>query len=217
MRRVPARIRGEGPPRAAQPARHRVADRHLRGSRAGGRRRPARRRLPRLRPRGEARAHGADAGHGARPAGEPLRRRLHARPLRPRGEPRRGARRRPRRGGGEAQRPAHGGARGRWDDRADGALALARGLRGRRPPREGPHPRRRRVPDRPLAAGGAPDRRHAARRLPLVTAHQPLAVPLPPGARWDLARRLLTRDAREARGLACLPQPDRWHDDAGRG
>ena len=64
--------------------------------RGGDRRRSglAGRRLPRLRPRGPPRADGAAAGGRARLPGEPLRRRGHARPLRPRRERRRGHRRR---------------------------------------------------------------------------------------------------------------------------
>ena len=54
----------------------------------------------------------------------------------------------------EVERRARGPRRGR----AHATLAFARGLRGRGPPREGAHPRRRRLPDRPLPAGGAADR-----------------------------------------------------------
>ena len=43
---------------------------------------------------------------------------------------------------------------------------------------KGAHPRRRCLPDRPLAASGAADGRHGARALPLSPAHQPLALPL---------------------------------------
>ena len=55
-----------------------------------------------------------------------------------------------------------------------------------------------------------------ARRLPRAPAHQPVAVPVPARARRPRARRLVARDAREGRGTAGEPQPDRRHDRARR-
>ena len=64
----------------------------------------------------------------------------------------------------------------------------------------GAHPRRRRVPGRPLAARGAADVRVRARALPGAAPRQPLALPLPARARRARAGRLLARDARQVRG-----------------
>ena len=57
-------------------------------------------------------------------------------------------------------------------------------------------------------------RRLAARDLPRAAARQPVAVPLPARARRHRARRLVARDAREARGRARHAQPDRGLDAA---
>ena len=52
------------------------------------------------------------------------------------------------------------------------------------------------------------------RPLPLASTHQPLAVPLPPRARRDRARRLLAGDAREARRPARKRESDRRYHRA---
>ena len=64
---------------------------------------------------------------------------------------------------------------------------------------QGAHRRRRRVPDRALAARGAADVGLAARRLPRAPARQPVAVPLPARAGRDRARRLVAGAARRLR------------------
>ena len=83
--------------------------------------------------------------------------------------------------------------------------------------REGAHPRGRRVPDRALAARRAADPAVRARALPHAPPHQPVAVPLPARARRPRARRLLARDARQARGPPRRAEPDRRHDAPRRG
>ena len=141
-----------------------------------------------------------DDGPGA--PGEPLRRRRHARPLRPR------RRASPRCSPATADEVAAllGAPRSpsrRQRPRAASRPALPRAGRAtrRRVRRAKEHiRRRRRVPDRPLAAGRAADRRLGARALPRAPPDQPLAVPLPARARRPRARRLLARDARQARG-----------------
>ena len=212
---LPARVGRAGP--ARPPLVHRLghAARLLRGGR-GARR--AGRRLPRLRPRREARADRAAARRRPRPAGEPLRRRRDARPLRPRQRHGRGA----------------GGRRGR-DRRAARRRACVSETQA--PPRSaqpcggrptGPrtkgrgadpraHPRRGRLPGRALAAGGAADVGVRARALPGAAPRQPLAVPLPARARRARARRLLAGDARQVRGRPREPEPDRGHDASRRG
>ena len=77
--------------------------------------------------------------------------------------------------------------------------------------------RGRRVPDRRLAAGRAPDVGERARPLPLAPPRQPLAVPLPARAGRARTGRLLTRDPGEVRGQGRQPQPDRRHDAPRRG
>ena len=96
---------------------------------------------------------------GPRPAREPLRRRRHARPLRPRARDRRGALRRRRRGRGAARGPQPLGRRRPADARGLDPPASRRGTStsARVVQREGAHPRGRRVPDRPLAARRAAD------------------------------------------------------------
>ena len=197
-RRVPARIRRAGPPRPLLVRRQRRPPRHARRGRSARR---ARRRLPRLRPRRSARADGAAAGRRPRPAGEPFRRRRHAPPVRPRPLGRRGARGRSRRGRGAA-RGSRAVAAGR--SRPSRAATTRRfaepgRLRARRRALQGAHPRGRRVPDRPLTARGAADRRLAALGLPLAAPRQPVAVSLPARARRLRAGRLVARDARQAR------------------
>ena len=81
---------------------------------------------------------------------------------------------------------------------------------------QGAHPRGRRLPDRALAARRAPHRRLGALRLPGAAAREPVAVPVPARARRRRARRLVARDAREARGHARVGEPDRRLDQAGR-
>ena len=76
---------------------------------------------------------------------------------------------------------------------------------------------RRRVPDRPLAARRAAHRRLAGRALPRAAPRQPVAVPVPARARRRRARRLVARDARQARREARVGEPDRGLDRAGRG
>ena len=61
-----------------------------------------------------------------------------------------------------------------------------------------------------------PDVGERARPLPLAPPRQPLAVPLPSGAGWSGADRLLTRDPGEGRGQGRLAQPDRRDDAPGR-
>ena len=82
---------------------------------------------------------------------------------------------------------------------------------------EGAHPRRRRLPDRPLPARRAADLGDRARALPLAAPRQPLAVPLPARARRARPRRLLAGDARQGRGATGLAEPDRWDDAPRRG
>ena len=186
-----------------------------RGGRSRGRR-PGRG-LPRLRPRRPPRADGAAPRRRPRPAREPLRRRAHPRPLRsPRG-PGRGPRGRPRRGRRATRRPA-GRAPGldRSRRRAAPALSVPGPVRARRAAGQGLHPGGRRIPDRPLTARRAADGGVGSGDLPGAPARQPLAVPLPARARRRRPRRLLARDARQARGNAGQRQPDRG-DDAARG
>ena len=150
--------------------------------------------------------------------GEPLRGRRHARPLRPRRRARRGARRR-RRGD---RRPARGRAsrgvastRGRRAGRC-GASPSASATRRWCAIVPGAHRRGRRLPDRALAARGAADVGHPARRLPRAAARQPVAVPLPARPRRARAGRLLARAARRVRGRSREPLPHRRHDGARR-
>ena len=82
------------------------------------------------------------------------------------------------------------------------ALPVLGRLRAGGRPREAPHPGRRRVPDRALAAGRAADVGERARPLPLAPPGQPLAVPLPARAGRAGADRLVTRDPREGRRAA---------------
>ena len=132
---------------------------------------------------------------------------------------RRGARRRPGRGRAAARlapvvrRPAPAAAP-RRDARASPSREAyeASVVRGEARDRRG-----RRVPDRPLPAGGAADRR--LRRSALYRALRrvnpsPYLFLLELGA-GPRARRLLARDAREARGPPREPEPDRG-DDARR-
>ncbi len=152
---------------------------------------------------------------GPGPPDEPVRRRRHADPLRPRRRPRRGALRRPGGAAGAAGRARSGAAAGRAaagrpDAPAPGPLRVrARGAR-----REGAHPRRRRLPDRALAARRAADLGERARALPHAPPREPVAVPLPARARRPGADRLLARDARQGRGPPREPEPDRRHDPA---
>ena len=153
-----------------------------------------------------------DAGIGA--AGEPLRRRRRAPALRPRarrlgGAARRagrdrGAPRGERRAAGCELRPPVGRRLRRFPDRATHEAGVE--------PLQGAHPRRRRVPDRAVAARRAADVGDGARDLPRPAADQPVAVHVPARARGVRAGRLLTRDAREARGDARVAEPDRGND-----
>ena len=63
-------------------------------------------------------------------------------------------------------------------------------------------------------SGPSADGRLTPRPLPLASTHQPLAVPLPPRARRDRARRLLAGDAREARGRPRKRESDRRYHRA---
>ena len=179
--------------------------------------RAADRRLPRLRPRGEARADGAAARRRAaasRRAASSSARRSSASttaPASPRCSPAIAEeiagrleagipwRREPRGTAGPISRSPDRGALHR-DGRA----------------REGAHRGRRRLPVRPLAAGRAADLRLAARHLPRPPARQPVALPLPARARRDRARRLLARAARRLRERPRQLLPDRRHDRAHR-
>ena len=217
---LPARVRGEGAAGPAQPASapargSSTFDEAEREVAAG----PTGRRLPRLRPRRRARADGAAARHGPGlpesrfVVADTLVRFDHAASVAEvlAGDP---ASVSERLAADVAAEPPAAGVRAR----PDAALprrgeAYEAGVRTR----EGAHPGRRRVPDRPLAAGGAPDRRLRARALPLAPPHQPLALPLPARAGRRLARRLLAGDAGQARRHARVPQPDRRDDDARRG
>ena len=62
-------------------------------------------------------------------------------------------------------------------------LPVAGALRGDGAHLPGAHRRGRRVPDRPLAAGGAADVGEPARRVPRAPPREPVAVPLPARAR----------------------------------
>ena len=95
---------------------------------------------------------------GPRPAREPLRRRRHARPLRPRprASPRCCAAIRRDRGAARERRGAASGARVRPRPR-DAALPRAGRVRGGRARVQGAHPAGRRLPDRALAARRAAD------------------------------------------------------------
>src|SRR3954447_18839993 len=185
--------------------------------RGGGKLRAAGGRLPRLRARGAAGADGAGAGRGSRPARQPFRRRRDARPLRPRAGDGRGALRRP---GGRRSAARGAAAVGRAGVAlavgVDAPAAVAPRVRARRRESEGAHPRRRRVPDRALAAGRTTNVRKRARALPLVAAGEPLALPVPARAGRPGARRLLAGDARQGRGAARLTESDRGHHAAGR-
>ena len=82
---------------------------------------------------------------------------------------------------------------------------------------EGLHPRGRRVPDRRLAARRAADVGLRARALSRAAPRQPVAVPLPAGARRVVADRLVAGDGRQVRRPARGAEPDRRLDRAGRG
>ena len=213
-RELHPRVGRAGPARPQLVDGSRLAHRRLR---RGDRARAADRRLPRLRPRGAARADGAAARGRPWLPGEPRDRLRHARPLRPRSRRGRGARRRCR-GDRRAPRGGHRLApRAARHRRADPALARPRPLHRDGRVREGAHRRGRRLPVRPLAAGRAADVGHAARRLPGAPARQPVALPVPARARRDRARRLLARAARRLRERPRQPLPDRGHDRADRG
>ena len=133
-------------------------------------------------------------------AREPLRRRRHAHPLRPRARPRRG----PERRRGRDRRAA---------PRAAPDLQTAPDGKGgptRRSPGRFEYERGVEQAKRHIRAGDAfqivlSQRARAAdagvrdRPLPLAPARQPVAVPLPARARRPGARRLLARDARQGR------------------
>ena len=193
----------------------RLAARHLRG---GGEPRRAGRRLPRLRPRGEARADGSSPRRRRRASGEPVRRRRHARPLRPRQRHGRRARRRP----------------GRDRDEARERRLCYRNTISPRGTECGATPTRRTYEDgvrrikELIRAGDAfqvvlsqraerTTSASARRALPCAPPRQPLAVPLPARARGARADRLLARDAGQVRGRDGEPEPDRRYDRAGRG
>ena len=97
------------------------------------------------------------------------------------------------------------------------ALSLSGGLRARafagRRNTSGPGTRSRSW----FPRGGATDGRLCPRALPVASPNQSLAIPLPARARRHRARRLLARDARQARRHAGEPEPDRGHDPPGRG
>ena len=124
--------------------------------------RRAGRRLRLLRLRREARADGAAAGRGARPAREPPRRRRLARPLRSRARRRRGAARRCRGDTRPAATGAAASAAGVRRELADRALPLARGVRAGRSRLQGAHPRAA-MPSR-SSSRSAPSGRPRSRR-----------------------------------------------------
>ncbi len=211
---LPARVGRAGQARAALLHRLRRSARLLRG---GGDARRARGRLPRVRPHREARADGGASRRRPGAAGEPLRRRRDTRPLRPRQRHGGRACRRRRRDRSAARKRAcvseTQSPLGALNHAADARSGHVR--KGRRAdPRA--HPRRGRVPGRPLAACGAPDVRVRARALPGAAPRQPLALPLPPRARRARAGGLLAGDARQVRGRPSQPEPDRGHDAPGR-
>ena len=163
------------------------------------------------------RADRAGAGRGPRPAREPLRRRRHARPLRPRPRDGRGALRRPSRGRGAARGAAAFGRTGLAHAVGlDPPAAFAPPVRARGRQGEGAHPRRRRLPGRALAAGRAADLGQRARALPLAAPGQPVALSVPARARRPGAGRLLARDAGQGRGPPRVAEPDRGDDAARR-
>ena len=173
------------------------------------------RRLSRLRLRRRARADGAAARRRGRPAREPLRRRRHARPLRPRGQRGRGARRRPRVGLGSGST-------------ADVAAEPSRRMHPS-PGRRGAFPTGRRTrrgvrtAKEHIRAGDA-FQIVVSQRAERPTGVSALALyrslrrinPSPYHFLLELgrprARRLLAGDARQAGGHAREPEPDRRDD-----
>ena len=149
----------------------------------------------------------------ARPAGKPVRRRRHADPVRPRAWP----------GGGPARQP------GRHRGAAPSAVrrrAAAAGRRANTFPRpvrvretgragEAPHPRGRRIPDRPLPARRAADAGLCRRPLPVTPTRQSVALPLPAGAGRARTRRILAGDAGQGRQRDRRAESDRRHDASG--
>ena len=113
----------------------------------------------------------------------------------------------------DAPRAADPGGPG--ERRDDAAVPGPPGLRAFRLEGEGAHPRRRRLPDRPLPARRAPDLRERDRALPDAPPRQPVAVPLPARARRPGPDRLIAGDAGQGRGPPRQPEPDR-RDDAAR-
>ena len=152
-------------------------------------------------------------------AGEPLARPGRAAALRPRARCRGAA---ARRGAGRraaAVAPRHDPAR------ADRARAFARRAPAPRRARTGAHPRGRRLPGRDRPARDAPDLGVGRRALPGAAPRQPVAVPLPAGARhgWKRLRRLparaggqLARDGRQVRRPPRRAEPDRGDDRSRR-
>ncbi len=145
---------------------------------------------------------------------EPLRRRRHARPLRPSPRHRRGSRRRSRRRGrGSASRPL---APRRPRAPASGPLVL--------PPRTRPSTSDASPAAKEYIRAGDAFQIVVAQRAHRPTSASPVAlyralrrvnpspVPLSARARRPRARRLLSGDGREVEGLARERQPDRRHD-----
>ncbi len=175
--------------------------------------RRARGRLPRLRPCREARADRAAAGRRPGPAGEPVRGCRCAASLRPsargpptcsQGPPELALEQRRI----DAVPPALPERTHRLPDRADIRT------RGRALP--GAHPPGRRVPDRALPARRATNECRRGRAVPGAAPRQPVALSLPARAQRCRARRLVARDAREARGGARIGQSDRGLDEPRR-
>src|SRR5207244_418611 len=115
---------------------------------------------------------------------------------------------------GAPGRPPRRTSAGRWATGPDTPPPRPLRVRAGSAGREGAHPRRRRVPDRPLAARRAADLGERIRAVPDAPPRQPLSLPVPPRARRPGADRLVAGDTRQGRGPPREPEPDRGHDPA---
>ena len=106
----------------------------------------------------------------------------------------------------DSTHPRH---RFRWARGTPGRHGVTRTVRTTSVPSEGEgaHPRRGRLPDRPLPARGAPHLRERDRALPDATPRQSLAVSLPARARRPGPDRLIAGDDRQGRGPAASLNP----------